>query len=225
MNHNDTSASSLTALFAPRRCAGVLVENVQIHDRGALLRDGFTKNFPPGIMSFVVAPNGSGKSTLLAALAGLLTPASGRIKIMGDGSTIKNPDDPLARAALVAWLPPEDDFPLAQDPVDVVLAGRWRFHHGKPSNVDGQAALACMMATGLPANLEVASSQLSSGQKRRLNLARVLCQDADIILLDEPFRGLDETGHIKIATLLDWLAGAGRTIIIADPRQIALPPP
>ncbi|MEY4632178.1 MAG: hypothetical protein RIQ81_2298 [Pseudomonadota bacterium] len=215
----EQTGKSLRHLFAFRSCISASIREIQLLDRGPLLRRGFTREFPPGKISLVVAPNGSGKSTLLRCIAGIVEPSTGSIVFQLDGSEIKLPEDPVKKAAVIAWLPAEDDFAFPQDPLDLTLAGRWRFHQGKPSQNDIEAAQACMMATGLPTDLSIPVNQLSSGQKRRLNLARVLCQDADILLLDEPFRGLDNTGRAKVSALLEWLAQAGRTIIIADPLE------
>ncbi|NBX24341.1 MAG: ATP-binding cassette domain-containing protein, partial [Microbacteriaceae bacterium] len=59
---------------------------------------------------------------------------------------------------------------------------------------------------------------LSTGQRRRVNLARVFAQDADVLLLDEPFSGLDEDAKRRVDDCLNWIADLGRTVIVARPR-------
>ena len=83
---------------------------------------------------------------------------------------------------------------------------------------DYEIAHACISATGLDPNTKKKTTELSSGQQRRLNLARVIAQDADILLLDEPWRGLDEDGRTNLHQLFQVLANIGRNIIIADPH-------
>ncbi len=201
-----------------RPCTGLRVSKLCLRGRGQLLENGFSAEFLPARIHLLAAPNGAGKSSLLASLAGLLKPDSG-------GSTFHNGSD-VVLPHLISWLPPDDDFVLPQAANEIVQAGRWRFHRGRPSKDDREIARFCLDSLGfrglqgLQGLQELharPSSELSSGQKRRVNLARVLAQDADILLLDEPFRGLDHPARESCQKIFELLAGRGRTVIIADP--------
>jgi len=206
-----TPARPILPFIHQARGAGLKVTDLRLKDRGAILADGYSADFTDGKIHHITAPNGAGKSSLLACLAGLLKPDSGSIAVQGLADK---------KAALISWLPPDDDFTMPQCAIDVVLTGRWRFHLGRPTLADQGIAMQCLDALGIGDLHNKASTELSSGQKRRVNLARVIAQDAAIILLDEPFRGLDANARHSCREVIMVLADRGRTIIVADP----LPP-
>ncbi len=188
--------------------------NLRLTGRGILLEQGFSAAFVPGEIYYITAPNGAGKSSVLACLAGLLHPDSGTVEIRQEN----HPLSTTKKSALISWLPPEDDFVIPQSAIDIVLAGRWRFHLGRPSQQDRKIALQCLEMLEVETIFNKNSTTLSSGQKRRVNLARVIAQDAAIILLDEPFRGLDVQARRLCQRAFVALKSLGRTIIIADPN-------
>ncbi|MCX7373275.1 MAG: metal ABC transporter ATP-binding protein [Alphaproteobacteria bacterium] len=157
--------------------------------------------FLPGSMTAVVGPNGAGKSTLLRTIAGLRTPLEGRVE----------------GAAHVALLPQasqlDRSFPISA--LDVVLFGLWAGHGAfravPPAGRD--AARAALEAVGLRGFEARGVGSLSAGQFQRLLFARLLVQDAPILLLDEPFTALDERTATDMLTLLRRWHGEGRTII------------
>jgi len=200
------------AFMRRRPCAGISVRQLRMTGRGDLLATGFSTDFHPAKIHYIEAPNGAGKSSLLSCLAGLDSPGSGTIDVQGAGIAT---DDP---AALLAWLPPHDDFPLPVSVIDVVLAGRWRFHRGSPAASDITAAIDCLRSLGIAELSALSVDSLSTGQRRRVNLARVFAQDADVLLLDEPFSGLDEVAKRRVDDCLNWIADLGRTVIVARPR-------
>ena len=203
-----TPAHPILPFIHQARGAGLKVTDLRLKDRGAILADGYSADFTDGKIHHITAPNGAGKSSLLACLAGLLKPDSGSIAVQGLADK---------KAALISWLPPDDDFTMPQCAIDVVLAGRWRFHLGRPTQADQGIAMQCLDALGIGDLHNKASTELSSGQKRRVNLSRVIAQDAAIMLLDEPFRGLDATARHSCREVIMALADRGRTIIVADP--------
>jgi zinc/manganese transport system ATP-binding protein len=159
--------------------------------------------FAPGSLTAVVGPNGAGKSTLLRALAGLHHASEGRIE---------RPRD--ARLALLPQGSALDrGFPIAC--LDVVLLGLWSetgAFRGVPR--DGrQRAEAALAAVGLSGFARRAVGSLSAGQFQRLLFARLLLQDAPVILLDEPFNALDERTAADLLALVRRWHGEGRTII------------
>lgn len=206
--------------LAERPCSGLQVEKLVVPMRGGLLDGtGFSRDFAAAQVHEICAPNGSGKSTLLRIMAGLEGPQEGYILITRGQSPQEFLVPESISAELISWLPPEDDYPMPCLVGDVVTAGRWRFHQGRPTQTDREIAVAVMDILGISglANRNIVT--LSSGQKRRTSFARTLVQDADVLLLDEPFNGLDVPSTETIRRCLDETAARGRTVICAHPGQ------
>ena len=163
--------------------------------------------FHPGSLTAVVGPNGAGKSTLLKAIMGVLKPASGSI----DRAGIHGRD--------VGYLPQaaETDrgFPLTV--ADTVVLGAWR-KTGAFRGVDrstAQQARAALAAVGLEGFERRQVGALSSGQFQRVLFARLLLQNASIILLDEPFTAIDVGTTSDLLKLMHRWHREGRTVIAA----------
>lgn len=159
--------------------------------------------FAPGSLTAIVGPNGAGKSTLLRALAGLHQPDSGRIA-----------QDGVARIALLPQLAALDRaFPIACR--DVVMQGLWpRIGAFRAVPADEHARVdAALAAVGLAGLAKRPVGSLSSGQLQRLLFARLLVQDADILLLDEPFNAVDAKTAADLLRLIRQWHGEGRTVI------------
>ena len=157
----------------------------------------------------LVGPNGAGKSTLLSALAGLLTPQAGSMCWMGT---------PLRQCKHeIAYLPQRSEvdwsFPITvRQLVEMGCypsLGMWKSFGAHETQIV-QRALESMQLTDL-AGRQIAA--LSGGQQQRAFLARALAQEAHILLLDEPFTGLDVPSSEILAALLRQLAGEGRLVI------------
>lgn len=151
----------------------------------------------------VLGPNGGGKSTLFAALTGELVPRAGTL-------------DRPARAAIVPQTERSRlDFPVSA--LDVALMGAlsrlawWR----RPGHDDRAAARAALGRVGLADLAGATFGDLSGGQRQRVLVARALVQDAPLLLLDEPFTGLDAPGAELLGGLIDALAGEGRAVLVA----------
>ncbi|MCB4822875.1 metal ABC transporter ATP-binding protein [Roseicella aerolata] len=158
--------------------------------------------FAPGSLTAVVGPNGAGKSTLLRALAGLHRPETGRIE--GAAGQIAL----LPQAAAV-----DRAFPIAC--LDVVLFGLWgetgAFRAiGRAGRERARAALAAVGLAGFEAR---PAGSLSAGQFQRLLFARLLLQDAPVILLDEPFNALDARTAADLLAMVHRWHGEGRTVV------------
>lgn len=186
------------------------VENLTIHyDQTPVLWDlSFT--LPKGIICGVAGPNGAGKSTLLKAAVGLVKPRSGRIALLGE---------PLGKMRKrIAYIPQREsidwDFPIIAS--DVVLMGRYhRFGFwSRPRPADRAAALRALDQLGMNACAGRQIGQLSGGQQQRLFIARALVQEPDILLMDEPFRGVDLATEKSIIELLRNLRNEGKTVMI-----------
>lgn len=158
-----------------------------------------------GDMVAIVGPNGAGKSTLLKGIVGALSPLAGKIRIEG-----VNPRD-------IAYLPQlaeiDRSFPI---PVyDFVAMGLWRKMGlfggiGRAERADVERAIS---AVGLEGFEHRAIGSLSGGQTQRALFARLLLQDAPVILLDEPFNAIDAKTAADLLDLVKRWNGEGRTIV------------
>ena len=151
----------------------------------------------------VLGPNGGGKTTLFRVLLGEL--------VAEHGSAEAGPS--------VASVPQGDhtrlDFPVSA--LDVALMGayaRTPFYR-RIARADRAAAAEALRRVGLEDRADVRFGALSGGQRRRALIARALVQDARVLLLDEPFAGVDRTSEDRILQVLDELAAEGRTLLIA----------
>jgi zinc/manganese transport system ATP-binding protein len=159
--------------------------------------------FLPASLTAVVGPNGAGKSTLLKTIVGLLRPAEGHI--------VRRP------AGAIAYLPQqaeiERDFPISV--IDTVLLGHWR-RIGWRSGISAamrEAAHAAIAAVGLQGLGQRSVGSLSVGQFQRMMFARMIVQDAPLILLDEPFAAIDSSTTEDLLALIARWHGEGRTVI------------
>ncbi|MCZ0735237.1 zinc ABC transporter ATP-binding protein AztA [Phreatobacter sp. AB_2022a] len=157
-----------------------------------------------GAMLAVVGPNGAGKSTLLKGIAGALKPLSGAVELAGGRGEIAY----LPQAAEI-----DRSFPISV--FDMVAMGFWRRSglFGGLSRADREAVHAALAAVGLTGFESRAIGTLSGGQLQRMLFARLLVQDARLILLDEPFSAIDaRTTADLIAIVCRWHAEK-RTVI------------
>ncbi|MGE3077082.1 MAG: metal ABC transporter ATP-binding protein [Dehalococcoidia bacterium] len=172
---------------------------------------GVDANVPAGVVVGIIGPNGSGKSTLLKAIAGVLPLASGDV-LLG-GQPIR------ARAARIAYVPQREevnwDFPVSAH--DVVLMGRYRSIGWLkwPGSDDRSRANSALERLGLGGMGHRHISQFSGGQQQRVFLARAMVQDPDLVLLDEPFTGIDVTNREVFHSAIREFANAGVTVLVA----------
>ena len=166
-----------------------------------------------GALVAVAGPNGGGKSTLLTALAGQLRPLAGRIRGLEGRRT--------------AWLPQhatmDRSFPIRM--FDMVAMGLW--HEvgalGSLSRAQRRRCEAALEAVGLADHAQRSIGALSGGQFQRALFARLLLQDADLVLLDEPFAAVDgPTTDLLMALLLQWHAAGKTILVVLHDRQRAL---
>jgi zinc/manganese transport system ATP-binding protein len=162
--------------------------------------------FDEGSLTALVGPNGAGKSTLLKAIAGLLPVTAGAIHFSID------------RRA-VAYLPQVVDvdrsFPLRV--IDVVDFGHWRKIGAlrRLTREDRSASIAAIAAVGLAGLENQPIGQLSVGQFQRVLFARLMVQEAAVILLDEPFNAIDQKTTADLMQVVRTWQGEGRTVIAA----------
>ena len=177
----------------------------------ALAQASFT--VPQGSVTALVGVNGAGKSTLFKALMDLLPHATGQVRILG--LTVRQA---LSRN-LVAYVPQAEEvdwtFPVLVR--DVVMMGRYG-HMGflrRARPADRQAVTDALARVGLTDYATRQIGELSGGQRKRVFLARALAQEARVILLDEPFTGVDVQTEQTIITLLRQMRDEGRVMLVS----------
>lgn len=166
----------------------------------------------PGSLTAIVGLNGCGKSTLLKTLAGFLPPVSGRLRWQG-----KRP--------VIGWLAQrhalESQFPLNVQ--DVVSQGAWRrVAAARSGAAPGDASARCWSGLGWRA-AKTPIEALSGGQFQRMLFARVMVQQAPLVMLDEPFTGIDEATSRELMDLILEMHRQGQTIlaVLHDNQRVA----
>jgi manganese/zinc/iron transport system ATP- binding protein len=165
----------------------------------------------PGEVVGVVGPNGGGKSTLLKAIARVLPLRAGRIALAGRGLE--------EYSGRVAFVPQREevnwDFPVTA--LDVVLMGRYRSAGWlrRPSRADRHRAAEALGRLGLGGMERRHISQFSGGQQQRIFLARALVQDPLVVLLDEPFTGIDAANRAVFHDAIEAFARNGVAVLMA----------
>jgi ABC-type Mn2+/Zn2+ transport system ATPase subunit len=184
--------------------SGLVVEHLAAgYATGADVLHDIDFEAPRGGSVGVLGPNGGGKTTLFRVLLGELPARQGRV-VLG-GSVASVPQGDHARL----------DFPVSA--LDVALMGAygrtpwWR----RVAKADRDAARAALQRVGLEDRGSDRYGSLSGGQRRRVLIARALVQDAQVLVLDEPFAGVDRTSEERILQVLDELVREGRTLLIA----------
>lgn len=187
------------------------VDNVRYVIDGIPLLHGVSLTAPAGRLTGVLGPNGAGKSTLLRLIAGLTRPAGGQV-LIGDHDLHRLPR--RARARRVAYLEQQSttEQPLLVRQVvelgRIPHLGRWQ----SPGPADRAAVLDALVAVGMIEYAERRWSTLSGGEQQRVQLARALAQQPEVLILDEPTNHLDLAAQLMI---MAQVAAAGRTGIAA----------
>ncbi len=176
---------------------------------------------PKGTVTALVGINGAGKSTLFKAIMGFVPAARGEIRLLG--MSVKQ----ALKQNLVAYVPQSEEvdwsFPVLVE--DVVMMGRFG-HMGflrRPSAVDRAAVDQALARVNMLEFRHRQIGELSGGQKKRVFLARALAQDGQVILLDEPFTGVDVQTEEQIITLLRELRDEGRVMLVSTHNLGSVP--
>ncbi len=167
----------------------------------------------PGTITGLIGPNGGGKSTLFKSIMGFLQPAQGNISIGG------LPVTKAQKKQLMAYVPQSDEvdwnFPISV--YEVVMMGRYGHMNllRIPSAKDRRLVMESLERVGMNEFRHRQIGELSGGQKKRAFLARALAQQGKVILLDEPFTGVDVKTEKSIIDLLLELREEGHTILVS----------
>lgn len=174
-----------------------------------------------GTICALVGVNGSGKSTLFKSIMGLVKPSSGQVRLNGE------PISEALKKNLIAYVPQTEEvdwnFPVLVS--DVVMMGRY----GKmnflriPRQQDRDVINDAMARVGMSALSQRQIGELSGGQKKRVFLARALAQQGCVLLLDEPFTGVDVKTENAIIDLLRTLRDEGHLILVATHNLGSVP--
>lgn len=181
----------------------VTVSHVSAGYDGGIAIEDVTGHFGPGSLTAIVGPNGAGKTTLLRVLAGVMRPRSGTIETAG--------------AATIAYLPQvatiDRDYPVSV--LEFVALGSWRRFGSfrTPPYALLDEVLAALRALGLQDAAATHIRELSVGQFRRVLFARLIVQNAPLIVLDEPFAAIDARTTADLLALLRGWHEEGRTVI------------
>ncbi|UKK93705.1 manganese/iron ABC transporter ATP-binding protein [Brucella pseudogrignonensis] len=202
-------------------------EGLKVKDATVTYRNGHTAlrnasfEIPTGTITALVGVNGSGKSTLFKAIMGFVRLAKGDISILG------LPVKQALKQNLVAYVPQSEEvdwnFPVLVE--DVVMMGRYG-HMGMmriPRRADHEAVEKALSRVNMLDFRKRQIGELSGGQKKRVFLARALAQDAHVILLDEPFTGVDVKTEEAIITLLRGLRDEGRVMLVSTHNLGSVP--
>ena len=199
----------------------ISLENVNVRYGNNLALENASIKIPYHSFTGVIGMNGAGKSTLFKAIMGLVKPQTGTITICGDDPFTAQKHGHVAyvpQSELVDW-----DFPVSV--YDVVMMGRIGTQNvfKMANDVDHAAVKTALERVNMTEFKARQIGELSGGQKKRVFVARALAQGADILLLDEPFAGLDATTEKSLIALFIGLKESGKTIIIATHDLLSLP--
>jgi manganese/iron transport system ATP-binding protein len=218
----NSQSHSQTTRAKPAADGGILARNVTVTYRnGHMALHDASFEIPRGTITALVGVNGAGKSTLFKAIMGFVPAAEGDIRLLG-----KSVKDAL-RQNLVAYVPQAEEvdwaFPVLVE--DVVMMGRY----GKmgflrrAGKADHAAVDEALRRVNMLEFRKRQIGELSGGQRKRVFLARALAQDGQVILLDEPFTGVDVKTEEQIITLLRELRDEGRVMLVSTHNLGSVP--
>ncbi len=197
--------------MANRSTPALDIRGLTVSYRGTLALDAVTVAVPRGAVTAIIGPNGAGKTTLLHAIMGMLPTQAGTVSFFGE--TLR-----AARRRL-AFVPQREavDWHFPVTVRDVVLMGRYRATAigRRPTATDRAIAAEALDQVGMTAFGDRQIGTLSGGQQQRVFIARALAQQADLLILDEPFTGIDAASQETIYGLLDSAKGAGSTVLLS----------
>lgn len=191
----------------------IAITNVSVNYHEKSVLQDVTVTVPTGAICGLVGMNGAGKSTLFKAITGGVTLRRGSVRLAGLNVDIAQ------KKGMVAYVPQTEvidwNFPVSV--ADVVMMGRYGFMNilRSPKEADREAVRRALERVHLLSYADRQIGQLSGGQRKRVFVARALAQGASILLLDEPFAGVDAKTESSLVELLRELQTQGVTTLIA----------
>jgi len=185
--------------------AAIAMRDLDLGWGGRVVLRGVSGVFERGSLTAVVGPNGAGKSTLIQALAGALQPLAGSIRVAP------------GLESSIGWLPQasrlDRSFPVRV--IDLVSLGAWRRVGAwqRLPDAERERAMQCLARVGMAERARNLIGELSGGQLQRALFARLMMQDAAVMLLDEPFAAIDEATSALLMDMVRAWHEAGRTVI------------
>lgn len=191
------------------RQPAIRVENLSVSYFTNVAVQDVSFTVPAGTMTAIVGPNGAGKSTLLKAVLRLVPIDAGQVVLLGQGvQRVRRRVAYVPQRGEVDWT-----FPITV--ADTVLLGTYPrlglFR--RPGRAERHLAHEVLEKVGMTEHANTQIGQLSGGQQQRVFIARALAQQAEIVLLDEPFMGLDRTSERLVVDILQELRDLGTTIL------------
>ncbi|MFI5411319.1 manganese/iron ABC transporter ATP-binding protein [Kaistia sp. UC242_56] len=212
---------------APLPARTIVADGISVANATVTYRNGHTAlrdasfQIPTGTITALVGVNGSGKSTLFKAIMGFVRVSRGEITVLG------LPVEKALKQNLVAYVPQSEDvdwnFPVLVE--DVVMMGRYgHMNFMRIASARDHAAVdKALERVGMSAMRKRQIGELSGGQRKRVFLARALAQDGRVILLDEPFTGVDVQTEGAIIELLRGLRDEGRVMLVSTHNLGSVP--
>ncbi|QLF68346.1 manganese/iron ABC transporter ATP-binding protein [Peteryoungia desertarenae] len=205
-----------------RSAEGLVAREVTVTYRNGhtALRDA-SFSIPTGTITALVGVNGAGKSTLFKAIMGFVPAATGEIRILG-----MSVREALSKN-LIAYVPQAEEvdwnFPVLVE--DVVMMGRYGHMNFLriPTSNDRHLVDEALARVGMTDFRKRQIGELSGGQRKRVFLARALAQEGQVILLDEPFTGVDVNTEDQIITLMKELRAEGRVMLVSTHNLGSVP--
>jgi len=226
----------------------IRLESAVVRRRDRVLLGPVSFSLEPGELVGMLGPNGAGKSTLVRLAAGLEPPSSGTCTVLGHAVTSGEARRPARLRREIGLLPQEDrsrhDLPFTVE--EVVELGRVPWH-GRPGPLpaaERERVGAAMEALGVARWRRRRYAELSGGERQKVQLARLVAQQARVLLLDEPTAGLDVDWQLRLGDLVEEVraatgaavvmvsheverlpASTGRMVLLAEGRAVADGPP
>jgi ABC-type Mn2+/Zn2+ transport system ATPase subunit len=204
------SRSDTPALAAHPSAPVLEVRNLHVRYGPRLGLEDVTFAVWPGERLAVVGPNAAGKTTLFRAVAGIIEPWKGEVVVHGHEPGVD---------VCVAYVPQRNqvDWAFPVSVAEVVMMGRvgsiGLFHRAR--RLDWQVVHDCLAAVELDSLAQRHIGELSGGQQQRMFIARALAQQAELVLMDEPFSGLDVPSQQAMLAVLDSLRASGVSLMVA----------
>jgi manganese/iron transport system ATP-binding protein len=209
---NSFRKQSFSRRYAPHKKNAPLLsmQDITVHFDTGLVLDKISFDLAPGSAVAVVGPNGAGKTTLFKVIAGILDPGKGVVQVSGHEPGGHTCIAYVPQRSMVDW-----SFPATV--ADVVMMGRinkmgpflW------PTKEDWDVVHGALDFVNLSAYTKRQINELSGGQQQRMFMARALAQEAELMLLDEPFNGLDVPAQEKILEIMTTLKLQNVTVMIS----------